>query len=154
MIDIFISYAREDRKLAKELAEALKAQGWKVWWDRVIPSGKTFDEVIEQAIDDAKCIVVLWSKISVKSSWVRTEAAEGAERGILVPIQIEEARPVRSKYSCGLLIVEFIKAPRRFRQATGVRPRYSCDYIRILQCQDSTRVVKYPDAAVPRSPSV
>jgi hypothetical protein len=33
MSDIFISYAREDRPRAQQLAEALAGQGWDVWWD-------------------------------------------------------------------------------------------------------------------------
>lgn len=92
MSDIFISYAREDRSSAERLAEALEGQGWSVWWDPEIPAGKTFDEVIEHAIESARSIVVIWSKRSVKSRWVRTEAAEGADRRILVPVLIEDVR--------------------------------------------------------------
>ncbi len=38
----------------------------------------------------AKCIVVIWSKHSVNSRWVRTEASEGADRGILFPVLTED----------------------------------------------------------------
>ena len=92
MSDIFISYAREDRPQAQKLAQALEAQGWSLWWDRTIPAGKTFDEVIEEAIDAARCIVVLWSERSIRSRWVRTEAEEGARRNVLVPVQIEQVK--------------------------------------------------------------
>lgn len=54
--------------------------------------GKTLDQVIEEAIDAANCVVVIWSKSSVTSSWVRAEADEGKRRGILVPIMIEDVR--------------------------------------------------------------
>ena len=54
------------------------------------PPGKSFDEVIEHALDRAQCIVVLWSKTSAASRWVRLEASEGANRGILVPALIED----------------------------------------------------------------
>ncbi|MHC4236062.1 MAG: toll/interleukin-1 receptor domain-containing protein, partial [Planctomycetota bacterium] len=91
MPDIFIGYAREDRPHAQRLAHALGAKGWSVWWDVRIPIGRTFDEVIEEAIKPAKCVIVLWSKLSVTKRWVRTEAEEGAARNILVPILIEEA---------------------------------------------------------------
>lgn len=90
MHDIFISYAREDTDTAHHIAEALESKGFDVWWDREIPTGSTFDAVIEKAIDEAKCIVVLWSKHSVASEWVRIEAAEGRHRNILVPILIED----------------------------------------------------------------
>ena len=72
------------------MATALEQEGWSVWWDRKIPPGKSFDEVIEHAIDRAQCVVVLWSKASAASRWVRLEAAEGANRGILVPVLIED----------------------------------------------------------------
>ncbi len=89
MADVFISYAREDVERAHALADVLTARGWSVWWDRSIPPGKSFDEVIEEQIQAASSIVVLWSRVSTDSRWVRTEAAEAAERGILVPALIE-----------------------------------------------------------------
>ncbi|MEA3413724.1 MAG: SUMF1/EgtB/PvdO family nonheme iron enzyme [Pseudomonadota bacterium] len=92
MSDIFLSYSRDDENRAAGLAGALEALGWSVWWDRTIPAGKTFDEVIEAAIDDARCIIVMWSESSVKSRWVRTEAEEGAHRGVLVPVRIDDVR--------------------------------------------------------------
>ena len=91
MSDIFISYAREDREKAKALAELFQQQEWSVWWDRNIPPGRSFDEVIEEALGEAKCVVVLWSKNSASSDWVKGEAAEALQRKILVPVRIESA---------------------------------------------------------------
>ncbi len=91
MSDIFISYAREDRDKAKTLAELFQQQNWSVWWDRSIPPGRSFDEVIEEALGAAKCVVVLWSKNSASSDWVKGEAAEGLRRKILVPVRIDSA---------------------------------------------------------------
>jgi antitoxin (DNA-binding transcriptional repressor) of toxin-antitoxin stability system len=87
--DIFISYGREDRERAKRLAEALQGKGWSVWWDRNIPFGKRFDDVIAEALAAAQCVIVLWTPESVRSHWVRTEAAEGAARDVLVPIRLD-----------------------------------------------------------------
>jgi formylglycine-generating enzyme required for sulfatase activity len=90
MSDIFISYASEDRAKAQLLAQVLGAKGWSVWWDPKIPPGKRYHQVIEEALDNARCVVVLWSKISAKKAWVITEAAEGNRRGILIPALIED----------------------------------------------------------------
>jgi cyclophilin family peptidyl-prolyl cis-trans isomerase len=92
MADVFISYAREDRDSAKRLAEAIGSHGWTVWWDRRIPAGKSYEDVIQQAIDDAGCVVVLWTRQSVASEWVRNEAAEAARRKVLIPIRLEDVR--------------------------------------------------------------
>src|SRR5262245_1624576 len=89
MADIFISYSRADREIAKVFADAFAAQGWSVWWDPEISYGTQFDKVIEQEIGRAKCVVALWSKRSVESPWVRTEASDSNQRSILVPIRIE-----------------------------------------------------------------
>lgn len=93
MSDIFLSYSSKDKVRAQIIAEALEAKRCSVWWDRVIPPGKTFDEVIEQELEAAKCVIVLWSKESVKSDWVRTEASEGKRWKILVPILIDDVMP-------------------------------------------------------------
>ena len=89
MSHIFISYASEDRERARKLAAALAARGWSVWWDRKIPLGKSYDEVIEKALAESNCVIVLWSGVSVASEWVRNEAGEGRRREILVPVFLE-----------------------------------------------------------------
>lgn len=55
MNDIFVSYANGDRAVAQQLADALEALGWSVWWDREIPFGKPFDQVIEEELNAARC---------------------------------------------------------------------------------------------------
>ena len=65
MSDIFISYASEDRAETKKLAHALESHGWSVWWDRSIPIGQIYAEVIEAALKEARCVIVIWSEKSV-----------------------------------------------------------------------------------------
>ncbi len=93
MSEIFVSYDSQDRDRIQPLVEALKAEGWSVWWDRDLVAGPSFDEKIEEALDAARCVVVAWSDHSVKSRWCRTEANEGLERQILVPLRIDDVRP-------------------------------------------------------------
>ena len=92
MTDVFLSYANEDRERAATLARSLEAAGWSVWWDRKIVAGHAFDEAIERELETAKSVVVLWSRSSVTSEWVKNEAAAAAERDVLVPASIERVR--------------------------------------------------------------
>ncbi|NOQ47403.1 MAG: TIR domain-containing protein [Desulfobulbaceae bacterium] len=92
MADVFISYKSEDREQARTLAKSFEANGWSVWWDRKIVPGETFDQVIERELDEAGCVVVLWSQNSADSDWVKNEAAVAAERGVLVPAMIENVK--------------------------------------------------------------
>ena len=93
LVDVFISYANADREQVGSLARALVDHGLSVWWDRQIPPGRTFDEVIEEALDGAKAVIAVWTENGIKSRWVRTEAAEGLARGILVPVTMGKVRP-------------------------------------------------------------
>jgi hypothetical protein len=92
MADVFISYASEDRETARKLAGVLESYGYSVWWDRKIVAGQSFDQVIERELEAAGAAVVLWSKSSVASEWVKNEAAVAAERGVLVPVLIENVK--------------------------------------------------------------
>lgn len=89
MADVFISYRKADRARAEALANALKIENLDVWWDVALETGQTFDEKIQAALEQAKAVIVIWSKESVKSDWVRAESSIGRERGILVPIMIQ-----------------------------------------------------------------
>ena len=93
MADVFLSYAREDQRVAEQLARTLEAQGLSVWWDRQIVAGHSFDDVIERELESAAGVIVLWSDASVQSEWVRAEASAAAERGVLVPANIAPVRP-------------------------------------------------------------
>ena len=93
--DIFISYCRQGRPSARLFAEGFAEEGFSVWWDAVMHSGETFDEVIERNLRAAKAVVVLWSPRSVASRWVRAEATQADRANKLVPVIIEPCeRPI------------------------------------------------------------
>ena len=95
MADIFLSYSRVDRPTAQIIAEALEAEGFSVWWDKILRAGQTYDEVTETMLRDSHVVIVLWSQTSVKSKWVRAEATQGQRNCVLVPAMIEDAeRPI------------------------------------------------------------
>lgn len=92
MADVFLSYSREDQPTARRFAEGFEHEGLTVWWDQALNAGESFDRVTERALDEAKSVVVLWSKHSVDSNWVRAEATQAQAKGMLVPVMIEACR--------------------------------------------------------------
>ncbi len=93
MADIFISYSREDRDRVTALAAALESEGYSVWWDHNLSAGGRFVTEIEEQIDAARIVLVVWSASSIHSMWVADEANVGLERNILVPVAIDGVRP-------------------------------------------------------------
>jgi len=92
MADVFVSYARSDKARVAPMVAAIEAQGWSVWWDPEIEAGQQFDDQIEEELNVAKAVLVVWTPTSVASRWVRGEAREAADRGVLVPARFDNAR--------------------------------------------------------------
>lgn len=95
MADIFLSYADHDRKTIRPLVRAFEQEGWSVFWDREIPLGKTWRQVLDEELSAARCVVVVWTKTSVGRRWVIEEAEEGQGRGILIPVFMDRVDPPR-----------------------------------------------------------
>ncbi|HEV2078809.1 MAG TPA: TIR domain-containing protein [Allosphingosinicella sp.] len=93
MAGIFLSYAREDAAKAEALAKALERAGHQVWWDRHVQSGSRFAKQIDQELEAADAVLVLWSCSSVESAWVQDEAAEGRDTNRLIPAMIDGCKP-------------------------------------------------------------
>ena len=90
MAEVFVSYARNDRELIAPLVAAIEARDRTVWWDPVIAPGQEFDREIASELARASVVLVVWTANSVQSRWVRGEARDGADRGILVPVRFGE----------------------------------------------------------------
>jgi hypothetical protein len=95
MSDIFVSYASEDQIRVDTLVRALKKEGvrWNVFWDRHVPAGKNWRDVLNAELTRAKCVVVVWSRTSIGSHWVLEEAEFSRRRGVLLPVLIERVSP-------------------------------------------------------------
>lgn len=93
LAEIFISYARADKAIAKRVGKALKASGFDVWWDEQLPAHQSYSDIIEQRLREASAVVVLWSKEAVQSQWVRAEADFARSEGKLVQAQLDDTLP-------------------------------------------------------------
>ena len=94
MKEIFLSYSRLDSSIVQTLAAALQEKGLSVWIDRSgIEEGDAYDTQIEDAIAQTRVVIVVWSQHSVRSHWVRAEAAYALNKHKLVPIVIDKSEP-------------------------------------------------------------
>ena len=87
--DVFLSYAQQDARIAKSLAEVFQQERWSVFTDDEIRSGADWRATLESKLEQAKCILVIWSERSVQSEWVREEADYGRSRGVLVAVRVD-----------------------------------------------------------------
>jgi tetratricopeptide (TPR) repeat protein len=93
MASVFLSYARQDAARVRPIVAALEDAGHAVWWDERIPGGDQFADAIERALESADIVVVLWSSTSVRSAWVRDEAATARDSGRLIPATLDGTQP-------------------------------------------------------------
>jgi TolB-like protein len=92
MADIFVSYKAEDRRRIKPLVEALQAEGFSVWWDEQIGGGAAWRQTIEDELNTAGCVIVVWSKRSVgpEGTFVQDEATRAQQRHVYIPVLIDK----------------------------------------------------------------
>jgi len=78
MAHVFISYSSTDRDIAQALATELETNNLSVWWDFRLVGGQTFRKAIDQELNAAWAVVVIWSESSVESRFVIDEAEDPA----------------------------------------------------------------------------
>jgi hypothetical protein len=95
MSQIFISYKREDELRVSRLVKALEGAGQSIWWDRSLAGGESWRNQIQNALDAAKCVIVVWTDESVgpAGDFVRDEAGRANRRGVLVPVRLDKVEP-------------------------------------------------------------
>lgn len=92
MADVFLSYARPTVNQARRLAAVLRNAGFSVWFDENLPAHRAYSDVIEEHLEEAAAVVVLWSEEASRSQWVRSEANRAREKGTLVQLRLDDAR--------------------------------------------------------------
>lgn len=86
---IFISFKSEEKDKAKVLKDSLEKLGFSIWWSEKIQCGQEWHGEIDKAIEEAAVIIVLWSKKSITSLWVRHEASQAIVRHVYAPVRAE-----------------------------------------------------------------
>src|SRR5215212_3572041 len=143
MSDIFVSYKAEDRARVAPLVKALESDGLRVWWDTQIAAGSEWRSDIQEQLDAAPCVIVIWSKRSVgpEGRFVRDEASRAQRRGTYLPVRIDKVEPP-------LGFGELHAIPLQGWKGAKTDPRYRAltDAVRAVTAGESPRT-----AAVGRS---
>jgi adenylate cyclase len=91
--EIFLSYARPQAEIARAIADALRALGRDVWRDDELPPDRAYADVIQERLNDASAVLVLWSAAAIQSQWVRAEADIARHAGKLVQMSVDGVAP-------------------------------------------------------------
>lgn len=89
MADVFISYAKSDRDLARMICEAIEARDLTAWWDAKLDSGSDYRATIAKELEAAGVVVVIWSAESINSAFVLDEADSAKAARKLVPVTFD-----------------------------------------------------------------
>jgi hypothetical protein len=91
---VFVSYAREDKGRVRPIVDFLKKRRIEVWWDDLLLPGDDWGWMLREKLNDAACVVVVWSDVSIRSRFVESEARAVLDRargsGRLVPVLIDK----------------------------------------------------------------
>jgi WD40 repeat protein len=104
--DVFISYSKSRRTETVELAAALEARGFTVWWDKELTPGETFGATIREELTKARAAIVIWTPAAVKSNWVIAEATYAYQRNVLIAVQSADLNPHDIPFPFGVVHTE------------------------------------------------
>lgn len=87
----FISYSSEDEEVVEGIVEKLETEGLTCWYaKRDMPPGGHYDEFITSAIESSQAFVVIASKDSEKSEYVKNEIKIAVDSSITIyPVRIQ-----------------------------------------------------------------
>jgi hypothetical protein len=96
--DAFISYSSHDKAAADATCAALEASGVRCWIaPRDITPGAEWGEVIIDAINNCRVIILIFSANANDSPQIRREVERAVNKGIpIIPLRIQDIAPARS----------------------------------------------------------
>src|SRR5262249_17912375 len=109
MAQVYVSYGRGDLDAALPIIEAISEAGLTVWHQGKLSAGSVWLEEVRRELDNAKCVVLLWSKAAAQSDYLQQEIGWAIQawsseawcwqRSMTHPCQLgwETSRPYRSE---------------------------------------------------------
>jgi hypothetical protein len=100
MKHVFVSYAREDKDFARQLAQRLRESGRIPWQDlRNLRGGDDWQAAIDDALRNAEALVVVMSPQATKSQYVTYEWAFALGAGVRVIPVVRKRTPLHPRLS-------------------------------------------------------
>ncbi len=118
MADVFLSYSSQNKDTMQRLYRGLQNEGISVWIDQTgLEKGSPRWQIkIQEAIEAARCIVVILSPGAKNSEWVGTEVGYGKAFEIpVIPVLIEGNK--RTAIPISLINTDWIDARKRYSLA-------------------------------------
>ena len=111
--DVFLSHSAKDKAVVRPLAERLRQDGLKVWFDeRVLKPGDSIPAKIEEGLEHSRVLVICMSANAFGSDWAQLEAGTFRFRDPLnqerrfIPLRLDDA-PIKGS------LVQFLYITRR-----------------------------------------
>ena len=130
VFDVFLSHNSEDKPAVRELAEALRARGLKVWLDeeQLVP-GRPWQEALEEVIEAARSAAVLVGKYYGGPTWESNDGSKVTGKQVAVapgmagsiPLQLVKADP-----AMGMGKMQGVSHIQRLNTQGGVAPAMAC----------------------------
>ena len=146
-MQIFLSYAAEDKTIAEPIAFSLRARGYNVFLDRDdLPVGGEYDRRIEQAVDRSNLFIFLVSPAAVATGRFTLTELEFARRkwrkadGNVLPVMVRPT-PLES-------IPSFLKSVTILEPMGNVAAEVASAVGPLVQTSAGTKVLVYSRLAV------
>jgi len=112
--DVFLSHSSKDKDVVRGVAERLRADGLKVWFDEwVLRPGDSIPAKIEEGLEQSRVLVLCMSANAFGSDWAQLEAGTFRFRDPLnkdrrfIPLRLDDA-PVKGSLAQFLYINWFL----------------------------------------------
>src|SRR5882672_6752828 len=99
--DVFLSHSAKDKPVVREVAERLRKDGLKVWFDEwVLKPGDSIPAKIEEGLERSRVLVLCMSASAFGSDWAQLESGTFRFRDPLnkerrfIPVRLDDA-PVK-----------------------------------------------------------
>ena len=96
--DIFLSHSSKDKEVVRDIAERLRKDGLRVWFDDwEIKPGHSIPAMIEEGLEHSRVLVLCMSKHAFGADWVQLESGTFRFRDPLnkdqrfIPLRLDEA---------------------------------------------------------------